>query len=311
MRLVPEADEKRIEIPDLFTERILQARLIDFWKGFRTHSGGVETYDPLAAEERYTKFQSDFLQKLPPQFALNNPSYQWDKQQPYLLMQRQLIYITAFESICQNFRSLLLLRKEQIRELPAYKRVLKGSQSRTLAHAALSELEAVSTLHSMLGASHTRYTSIITPTFEASVILLCLCLNGLLEKVDGDDDDLPPVTLIQGAVEPSRCIQAAQKALDRLKMLTEVSIVAEVGARNLSELLQRVTLKVNASDLDMVTDLGQNQGHVSGASWSCDLNNGSDSNALDLASPDFLQPGYLRDVFLGAFEPFIDLDEFK
>lgn len=316
-------DEEGLHAPDLFTERLLQVQLADFWKGLGPRPGADDPYDPLVAEERYTRLQNEFINKLPPPFALRNPNCEWDKQQPHLAMQRQLLYITTFESICQNFRSLLLLRPEQIRDLPAYKQVLVRSQSRALAHAALSELKAVSALHGMLGASYTRYTSVIVPTFEASVLLVCMCINGLLDGLDGADDLQPPVTLIResssgigASIRLSQCLQAAERALGCLQMLAEVSVVAEVGARNLAQLLQRVPSPT--TDEAMIPDLRQEQCFIPEMPWPGRQGENSGSSVSSYFNPDLLpvdgwQPGLLRDVFAGEGEqsqPFMNQDPY-
>ncbi|KAI3316577.1 hypothetical protein HD806DRAFT_517185 [Xylariaceae sp. AK1471] len=235
--------------PVLFTERLLQAQIVAFWKSSgRVSSGEKPCYDPLEVEERYKTFRCDLLDKLPAHYALENPNCEWDEQIPCLPMQRQLLYISVFESICYNFRPLLLLSSAEIKELPAYKRVLIGSQSRTLAHAALSVLEAASTLHNMLGASHTRSTCVIFPMFEASVLLLCLCISGAVTQMYEVHNTQPEVTLVldsslgaDATTGRTHCIQTAQTALKRLQMMGEVSILAEVGARNLSRLLEQIS----------------------------------------------------------------------
>lgn len=101
-------------------------------------------------------------------------------------MQRQLLQIAIFDSICWNFRPLLLLKPTQIARLAPYKQVLLQSQKQWLALAAIKELESVTALHAMFGSSHTLFAAIVFNTFEAAVLLLSLCCNGdfLLDHVE-------------------------------------------------------------------------------------------------------------------------------
>lgn len=150
LRLAPDPGEVLLEpnAPDPFAERLLQAQLGRFW---RNHAR--EPYDPTQAEQRYEKFDAEFLPTLPPAFALE-PDTRWDSRLPKLAMQRLLLHIAIFDSVCWNFRPLLLLRPDHVASLPAYKRVLLRSQKRRMCMAALKELETVSALNSVWRLSH-------------------------------------------------------------------------------------------------------------------------------------------------------------
>ncbi|ROT40787.1 hypothetical protein SODALDRAFT_291188 [Sodiomyces alkalinus F11] len=232
--------------PEGFTERVLQARLVAFWRDCKPSESRGAEYDPTRAQERYERFRREFIDTLPPAFALE-PSLEWDRQLPHLSMQRQLLYTAIFDSICHNFRPLLLLEPAYIRRLPAYKQVLLSSQGAILAHSALKVLECVSTLSGMLGATYTRLVAIIFHTFEAGALLLCLCIRGTVQ--DGDhlhqaEAALAETTGTAGAMEMNvtrrQCVQAAREALVRLELLGEVSDMAEAGACSLAQLMRQL-----------------------------------------------------------------------
>ncbi|KAL9025373.1 MAG: hypothetical protein Q9180_007683, partial [Flavoplaca navasiana] len=200
-------------------------------------------YDPMGAEERYKSFCSTFLASMPSVFALQ-PDKQWDERLPTLPMQRQLLHIAIFESLCWNFTPTLLQQADQDRQLLGYKRILILHNKQALAVAGLNLLQSVSALHTMMGGSHTRFASIIVPIFEAAVPSLCLCAD---ESFPGDTGGGRSHTLTidplgVGITHLSRagCMQVAQDALSRLQTLAEVSDLAEVGARTLSRLIERV-----------------------------------------------------------------------
>lgn len=236
MHLVPDVGDG--DAPEGFTERLLQARLARFWRSFSTRQGAE--YDLTVAEERYEKFYSEFLTTLPSAFALQ-PNKEWDELFPVLPLQRQHFYMTIFDSICWNFRPVLLLEQSHVLSLPQYKQVLLSSQKKALAMAALNVLETVSALHALLGASHTRYACIVFHTFEAAVLLVCLCIH--LDFPDSGGNGPPraiiadPFGIGMANVTQERCMQAAQDALSRLRMLAEISNMAEAGARTLARLL--------------------------------------------------------------------------
>ncbi|KAK4173763.1 hypothetical protein QBC36DRAFT_335109 [Triangularia setosa] len=250
MHLVLDIDDvPQADAPDLFTERVLEARLANFW---RTHVSEKPTeYDPIAAEERYEKFCSQFLPDIPPVFALCPDTYnEWDSRLATLPLQRQMFHMAILESLCHNFRPALFQDTSSIQQLPAYKQILLSSHKRALAVIALSLLEGVSTLHLMMGGSHTRHASLIIPTFEAAVILLCLCsdenfppkaettLSGRSTATTMKSSDLFRVGVTD--VARDECVQAVRSALSRLQTLADVNHMAEVGARTLSRLLGKI-----------------------------------------------------------------------
>lgn len=240
MRLQPDIGVQA-DAPDLFTERVLRAQLAEFWRSHSPAKGSE--YDPMGAEERYESFCSTFLESIPSVFSLQ-PDKQWDERLPTLPMQRQLLHMAIFESLCWNFTPTLLQQADQVSHLPAYKRVLTLHNKQALAVAGLNLLQSVSALHTMMGGSHTRFASIIIPVFEAAVPLLCLCADENFpgETRGGRSHTLKTDPLGDGITYLSRagCMQAAWDAHSRLQTLAEVSDLAEVGARTLSRLIERV-----------------------------------------------------------------------
>ena len=240
MHLVPDADDTNA--PEGFTERVLQARLADFWRSFGPRKGAE--YDVIVAEERCERFFSEFLPSLPSAFALQ-PNKEWDEHLPKLPLQRQVLHTNIFDSLCHNFRPALLQCSSHVQCLPKYKQVLLSSQRKALAVAALNMLKGVSALHAMMGGSHMRFTGIIFTTFEAAVLLVYLCLD---PDFPGERGDSRPISvkadpLAAGMTNVTRdeCTQAADEALGRLRMLAEVNSMAEVGARTLARLVGKVT----------------------------------------------------------------------
>lgn len=240
------------DAPDPFTERVLQAHLADFWRSVGPVQGAE--YDMIAAEERYDKFCREYLSQLPPAFALADPDETWDNRFPKLPLQRKLLHIAIYDSICWNFRPLLL---RQLVPLPVYKSVIKSSQKRKLAAAALYALENITQLHALLGGGHTRLAGIVFSTFEAAVQLVCLYTDATFPE-DCPPRHIPPPGTLKtdplqaGICNVTRlgCLQAVKGALKRLKMLAEVSSMADIGASTLIQLL------IKASEVSAGTETG-------------------------------------------------------
>lgn len=249
--------EPGVDAPDPFTERLLQARLADFWRSIGPMQGAE--YDMMVAEERYDKFCREYLSQLPPAFALVDPDETWDKRLAKLPLQRQLLHIAIYDSLCWNFRPLLLRRplpllhdndRVESLPLPTYKRVLLGSQEKALAVAALHAMDAVMQLHALLGGCHTRFAGLVFSTFEAAVLLVYLCMDPMFPR-DCHHQHVPPPSTLNTKTDPLHadirnvtrhgCVQAVQGALKRLRMLAEVSSMADVGASTLTRLLSKAS----------------------------------------------------------------------
>ena len=246
-----------LDAPDPFTERLLQADLADFWRRTspaQTHAN----YDMVAAEDHDEKFYREFVLQLPPTFAITEPDTTWDGRFPKLPLQRKLLHMAIWDSICWNLRP-LLLRQPQL--LPAYKSVMLCCQKRKIAAAALHSLEAATHLHVLLGSCHTRAAAIISSTFEAAVIFVYLVTDPVLhdhqrqqqkhphqqqQQQQQQQQALSPIALEEpdplearmGRVTHTACAAAIKAALRRLQMLAEASNLAEVAANVLSQLLK-------------------------------------------------------------------------
>lgn len=218
----------------------------------------------IAAEERYEKFCREYLSQLPPAFALADPEETGDKRFPKRPLQRKLLHIAIYDSICWNFRPLLLRRPVP---LPAYKSVMLIWQKRKLAASALHALEGVTQLHALFGSCHTRLPSIVFSTFEAAVLHMYLYMDPMFPE-DCPRQHLPPPGALK--IDPLQagiynvtlpgCVQAVKGALKRLKMLAEVSSMADFGTNTLIQLLSKVA-EVGAG-AEMGIDVGpliQNQ----------------------------------------------------
>ena len=249
-----------------FTERLLQARLADFWR--RIGPMPEDKYDVVIAEERYEQFCREYLAELPPAFALE-PNEAWDKRLTKLPLQRQLLHIAIYDTLCWNFRP-LLLRLPHEQNLPAYKSMLLDSQKKALVIAATHVLEGVSQLHAMLGGCHTRFAGLVFSTFEAAVLLVYLCMDPLFSN-DGPPPDLSntknsknPDPLRAGMCNITQhgCREAVQGALDRLRMLAEVSSMADVGASTLTQLLSKASSSPTATDEISVSQNQQAAGDI-------------------------------------------------
>jgi hypothetical protein len=241
MHLGPNVNDENA--PEGFSERLTQARLANFWRIVVPSQS--EVYDVMAAEERYEKFFSEFLANLPPVFALE-PSEEWDERLQKLPLQRQILHVAIFDSVCHNFRPVLLLENSLLQSLPIYKQVLAASQRRALAAAALKMLDGVSKLHALLGRSYTRLAAIIMPTFEAGVVLVSLLMDVQFPDSNLGDDtslrtlDVDPLAWAKAHLTRERCRRATQEALARLEMLAEVSNMAKVGASTLARLVAKI-----------------------------------------------------------------------
>jgi hypothetical protein len=224
------------EPPEYFTERMLQARLANFWRSFTSSQPSI--YDPAVAEEYYNKFRHQFLATLPSAFQLE-PCRTWDERLPRLPLQRQLLHIAIFESICWNLRPVSLYEPADTDRLARQEQALVLSQKKSLAIAALKVLDGISTLHSMLNGSQTRCTRIILSSFEAAVVLVSLLMDPAFPaKGNAQCDPLGE----QQSVEPSRVRsrETVQVALERLERLAESSTVAKTAAKTLGQLLKGV-----------------------------------------------------------------------
>ncbi|QSS66970.1 fungal specific transcription factor domain-containing protein [Histoplasma capsulatum] len=221
--------------PNIFTERLMEVQLALFCRSLNLKQNSK--YDPTESEHRYERLCAEYLPSIHAAFAIDKPDMTWDEALPKLPMQRQLFYISIFDSVCWNFRPLLLLKPNDVASLPPYKRVLLQSQKLRLGLAALKELEAVTALHLMFGGSYTRFGAIIFNTFEAAVLLLCLCTHADFPFDQGDENT--DILGMKVKLSRKRAMQVAELAINRLQMLAEFSDMAASGARVATQLFAR------------------------------------------------------------------------
>ncbi|KAL4942104.1 hypothetical protein BDV06DRAFT_193121, partial [Aspergillus oleicola] len=236
--------------PELFTERLMQVRLGIFWRKIKPAHIHKTPYDPTTAEARYESFCNSYLPTLHPALTLNNPNTTWDSSLPHLPKQRALLAIGVLDSVAANFRPLLLLTPIQIAQMPMYKRVLLTSQKAKLAHAALEELDAITTLHTMMSdGGPTRFAAIIFNSFESAVLLLTLIQQPDFPfelAGDGDEDESTILGRRVTKLTYAKVFNAVEKALIRLRMLSSVSEMARSGAGVVETLFDRAKPKANA-----------------------------------------------------------------
>jgi hypothetical protein len=275
------------DAPESFTERLLQVRLAQFWRGFgqNIYSG----YDSTVAEERYERFHSEFLGTLPSAFAIPS-NKKWDGRFPALPLQRQLLHIKIFDSICWNFRPLLLIKPHHVRSLPPYKRVLLASQQNVLAVAALRVLDTVSSLHLMMGAGHTRWDGIIFHTFESAVVLACLCIDVNFPRESGDASPNGSMVDLWSDITPvsrETCLKEIRNALDRLEKLAEVSSMAEAGEKALALLWNKAVPITDTQPIDDLPCIQFPGSNIDLAQWPVFDTDSSGSSELLAASSSY------------------------
>ncbi|KAL4954298.1 hypothetical protein BDW69DRAFT_183667 [Aspergillus filifer] len=250
-----------ILLPELFTERLMQVRLGIFWRKAKAsaksnapHTNSAKyspntPYDPTAAEYCYESFCTLYLPTLHPALALTKPDKTWDSSLPHLPKQRALLAIGILDSVATNFRPLLLLTPTQISQMPMYKRVLLTSQKAKLAHAALEELHAISTLHTLMSdGGPTRFAAIIFNSFETAVLLLTLVQQPDFPFELAEDDNNNGTNILGkrvGRLTYTRVLEAVEKALTRLHNLSAVSEMARSGARVVQTLSDKAKRKAN------------------------------------------------------------------
>ncbi|KAI0478372.1 hypothetical protein GGR56DRAFT_630064 [Xylariaceae sp. FL0804] len=318
-------------IPDLFTERLLQMRLAEIWRKSKTSlpPGNNTIYDPHVAEEKFEALYNDFVHTLPAAFSLS-PDKRWDPLLPELNRQREFLHSAIYCCICNNFKSALQMTPQQIAALPRYKQTILSEQRKLLARSALKMLESVFQLHSMFGLSQTRIFAITFFNFEGAVILAALCLFfaekeksevGRSDSTHGSSLDLNSY-VHTAELDPgySTCLEASKEALRRLVMLGGSQPIAEVGARILRELLERIegsshveqsgaaepsyTSGSTSPSLVSAVDSGMGRSHeVPGPQF--------DESAAQYQHPPWLDPGLSNADFLWAPATHDAMEEFE
>jgi hypothetical protein len=233
--------------PDVFTERMLQAKLSKLWSSLSPST----PYDPVTAEESYEKLCRSFIAQLPRAFDVHAPDTQWDAKLPNLCRQRQTLRIAIFVGVCQIFQPLLSLDADQVEALLQYKRDLVARHREQLVRSAIQVLSSVMELQQLMGGGPQRFFMLSLCTFQAA-ILLCLHLLTLDSSqqalVQGEARRKQPVlvgrpTDVFGDTEgasPHRCRQHVEHALRVLLSSQDISTIAKVGARKLEQVLVKL-----------------------------------------------------------------------
>lgn len=244
-----------LNAPDVFQERVLQAQLMRLWY---SKSGPLrgrrEIYDPTIAEERCERLR-EFSDALPSVFDLENPNTEWDRQLPVLIRQRQMLRISIHVLLCHIFRPTLRLSANDLQSMPQYKRDLVLLHRKYLVDAASSLLNNISCLHDLMGGNHTKFFLLSFYTFEPAMLLgmHLLSINStrqnlaqaqsssagkLLRRTSSDLRSIGVVDVDRQNLAAGR--SQLEKALIRLKILREVSVIADIGARKLSQVISRL-----------------------------------------------------------------------
>ncbi|KFA51572.1 hypothetical protein S40293_03969 [Stachybotrys chartarum IBT 40293] len=255
------------KVPGPYMGQLLQAKLAQFWGRGRPKMNGSEEYDPAVLEQKYETFVTGFLGTLPASFALK-PSTELDGLVPNLVRQRLLLHIAVYNYICNIFKPLLQLETAYKRSLPRYKRAIVRTQKQRLTRTALGMLETVKALYMLLGSTHTRLHSITFYTFEATVLLSCVCsasdddLGAEVEEggLDGFNcsdfsfcHPVDPLSAEEVDISQARCSEAISEAHKRLEILSDCNAMAEVGARAIRKHLGRVLERAISEDAMLPT----------------------------------------------------------
>ncbi|KAF1955970.1 trascription factor [Byssothecium circinans] len=245
MHLHPTIDN--LQAPGLFTERVLQARLVRFWKNLEAGNGspGTRPYDPVIAEERYQRFCNEFLPELPAPFALE-PNTDWDQHIPELPRQRKLFHVALFESVMHNFRLLLRLDRHHLLNLPNSRMALVTRHRHALATAAMGLFQSVTSLHANMSFNQTKLSLVVFYYFETAVVLsLCIlraCDSNGMQDLEHANFFSPHSPLSPNMIDISQnqCMRAIEEARSQLEMMSLSNVMAETGARQLGKLVDHV-----------------------------------------------------------------------
>lgn len=303
MRLSRERDHP--EAPDLFQERMLQIRLMKLWYAMcPVKNGRPQVYEPNLVEEQSERLHREFIYVLPPVFSFANPDTQWDEQIPTLKRQRQMLRITVLALSLSFFRPLLHLQPVELESLPAYKVDLVLAHREHLVDGAVSLLESVACLHDLMGGNQTKFFLLSFYTFEPAVLLgmHLISLDSFYQMLDqarstqqGSNSWKPerstePVrtTRIDPA-QVTRCRLHINKALERLNILREVSMIAELGARKLGQLVTRLDtlFQSSSSSADAVNSYCFSDSNSTMSSTRRNMPDSREGNSKDIFDIDF------------------------
>ena len=264
MRLVQEAED--VNAPDVFCERILQARLTRLWSSLRTPSNsGSSSYDPNIIEEQTERLRKEFICTLPPIFSIRDSDTRWDKQLPMLEKQRHMLRISVFVVLLHWFRPLLRITAAQIESMPKYKRNLLAEHRGHLVDLAISILDSVSCLHDLMGGQPTKFFFLSFYSFEPAILLGMHLLS-----IHAFNESLSRAEKLQGKTQlwkinhgnelaaapnsnplnTARCRTYIDKAHARLNTLRRVSPIGEQGARKIEQMISKLETLNKSRHLD-------------------------------------------------------------
>ena len=270
MRLGPYAGD--LGAPDACLERVLSARFIQLWYSIKP-GNHVSKYDPAVVEEQYEKLHRDFIAQLPAVFAFQDPDARWDTKLPMLPRQRRMLHISVLVLLCHLLRPLLQLRPVEVHGMPQYKRNLVIAHRGYLVNAALSLLHNVAELHELMGGNQTRYFLVSFYTFEPAMLLgmHLLSIDQALELLHTARSSKQSSglwnttfnfetakTMYADYSSIRLCREQIKKAVDRLQLLREVSVIGSMGYDALSEVHAKLgtahQLQESNSSLDSSSD---------------------------------------------------------
>ncbi|CAG8971811.1 hypothetical protein HYALB_00001921 [Hymenoscyphus albidus] len=225
MQMQPSSDSSSTGVPDSYIERLVQAKLARCCSShYRPSCGKPARYDMHLIEQQHA-FLTKELAKLPSVFAIDNPDTQWTNL--------SLIWLS-------DVRYLLRFPRSKIQSLsPKERQITYHHRVRFVKHT-LALLEDLSRLHTLIGGNQTRLFILAFYTFEAAMGL-GMHLISLATVQDLYIFQLAPEDLIrEGPWKRETCMREMLTALQRLQVLSEVSVIARIGAREVSQLVLRI-----------------------------------------------------------------------
>jgi hypothetical protein len=241
--------------PDVFTERMLQAKLSKLWSSLNI----AIPYDPVASEEAYAKLSRSFISQLPTAFDVHAPDRQWDSKLPHLSRQRHTLYIAIYIGMGQIFQPLLSLRAEQVDLMLQFKRDLLVQHRELLVRSAIRALLSLNEVYQLMGGKTHRFFMLGFCTFQAAM-LLCLhllTLDASQQAPSGNmrqmEQQFPGSRIFQACMSsdlasPQTCRQHIEQALSLLRSLQTLNTVARVGVRKLEQVLIKLDVTTVSDD---------------------------------------------------------------
>jgi hypothetical protein len=225
--------------PTPFTDVLLSIKVCQFMESFiSAPAKKAERLDPAALSAHAQRFQEQFIDKLPPAFRLKDPDTQWDNVIPCLPRKRAAVYVmiwTVIESVHRGFVGPLIPKDpETEKDSPGFVSLQQKwaeSHRRTLANASINAVDAIVSLHKLMGGGpHRHFTLSIAPMEAGAILGMCLISDALAsrsksERVFAFDEDLQ-----------QRCYASFLEARTLLDLLAQRSWLAQKGVLLLKNL---------------------------------------------------------------------------